>query len=36
MALKKQTAAKRQAWNKGLEVGNMDAFTPAEVKRIRR
>jgi len=36
MALKKKIAAKRQAWNKGLEVGKMDAFTPAEVKRIRR
>ena len=36
MALRNKTAAKRQAWNKGLEVGKMDAFTPAEVKRIRR
>ena len=35
MALKKTIAAKRQAWNKGLEVGKKDAFTPAQVKRIR-
>jgi integrase len=35
MALKKKIAAKRQAWNKGLEVGKKDAFTPAQVKRIR-
>src|SRR6202521_115680 len=35
MALKKKVAAKRQAWNKGLEVGKRDAFTPAQVKRIR-
>ena len=35
MALKKKVAAKRQAWNKGLEVGKKDAFTPAQVKRIR-
>jgi integrase len=27
---------KRQVWNKGLEVGKRDAFTPAQVKRIRR
>jgi integrase len=27
---------KRQPWNKGVEVGQRDAFTPAEVKRIRR
>src|ERR1700726_2509864 len=36
MALKKRVAAKRQVWNKGLEVGKRDAFTPAQVKRIRR
>jgi integrase len=35
MALKKKVAAKRQAWNKGVEVGKRDAFTPAQVKRIR-
>ena len=35
MALRKKIAAKRQAWNKGLEVGKKDAFTPAQVKRIR-
>jgi integrase len=26
---------KRQAWNKGLEVGKRDGFTPDQVKRIR-
>ena len=36
MALKKKRAAKRRAWNKGLEVGQRDAFTPAQVKRIRQ
>jgi integrase len=36
MARKNKIAAPRQAWNKGLVVGKMDAFTPAEVKRIRR
>ena len=35
MALKKKVAAKRQAWNKGLEVGKRDGFTPAQVKQIR-
>src|SRR5437899_8976514 len=35
MAPKKKILAKRQAWNKGLAVGKRDAFTPAEVKRIR-
>ena len=35
MALKKKVAAKRQAWNKGVEVGKRDAFTPAQVTRIR-
>src|SRR5260221_14055160 len=35
MALKKKIAAKRQAWNKGVEVGKRDAFPPAQVKRIR-
>ena len=31
----KKRAAKRQAWNKGLEVGKRDGFTPDQVKRIR-
>jgi integrase len=35
MAPRKKTAAKRQAWNKGLLVGKRDGFTPAQVKRIR-
>jgi integrase len=35
MAPKKKVAARRQAWNKGLEVGKRDAFTPAQVKQIR-
>ena len=35
MASKKKVAAKRQAWNKGLEVGKRDGFTPAQVKQIR-
>jgi len=34
-ASKEKTAAKRQAWNKGLVVGKRDGFTPAQVKRIR-
>ena len=34
MALKKKRPAK-WTWNKGLEVGQKDAFTPAQVKRIR-
>jgi hypothetical protein len=29
-----KVAAKRQAWNKGLEIGKKDAFTPDQVKRI--
>ena len=36
MASKKKVAAKPQVWNKGLEVGKRDGFTPAQVKRIRR
>src|SRR6266436_2259884 len=36
MALKKKRAAKRRAWNKGLEIGQRGAFTPAQVKRIRQ
>ena len=36
MAQKKKTiATKRQAWNKGLVFAKKDAFTPAQVKRIR-
>src|ERR1700726_497571 len=35
MALKKKVAAKRQAWNKGLQIGKRDGFTPDQVKRIR-
>jgi hypothetical protein len=29
-----KASAKRQAWNKGLEVGKRDGFTPDQVKRI--
>jgi integrase len=35
MALKKKVAAKRQAWNKGLQTGKRDGFTPDQVKGIR-
>src|SRR6266550_1463277 len=35
MAPEKKILAKRQAWNKGLEIGKRDGFTPAQVKRIR-
>jgi integrase len=35
MASKKKVAAKPQVWNKGLEVGKRNGFTPAQVKRIR-
>jgi integrase len=35
MALKKKPAVKSRTWNKGLEAGQKDAFTPAQVKRIR-
>ena len=35
MAPKKKIAVKRQAWNKGLQLGKRDGFTPAQVKRIR-
>src|ERR1700726_5356631 len=34
-AMAKKRARKRQAWNKGLEVGKRDGFTPDQVKRIR-
>ena len=30
----KKRAPKRRAWNKGLEVGKRDGFTPDQVKRI--
>jgi integrase len=36
MAPKKKRATKRRAWNKGLEVGQKNAFTPAQVRQIRR
>jgi len=32
----KKRIVKKRAWNKGLEIGQKDAFTPAEVKRIRQ
>src|ERR1700674_4282668 len=35
MAAMKKAAIKRQVWNKGLEIGKRDGFTPAQVKRIR-
>ena len=31
----KKRAPKRRGWNKGLEVGKRDGFTPDQVKRIR-
>ena len=31
----KKRAPKRRVWNKGLEVGKRDGFTPNQVKRIR-
>ena len=34
MASKKKVARKPQVWNKGLEVGKRDGFTPAQVKRF--
>jgi integrase len=36
MVLRKRRAAKRRVWNKGLVIGQKGAFTPAQVKRIRR
>ncbi len=36
MAKKKMKERKPAPWNKGVEVGQRDAFTPAEVKRIRK
>jgi len=32
----KKRIVKKPAWNKGLEVGQKDAFTPAQVKRLRQ
>jgi len=32
----KKRSAKWNAWNKGLVLGQKDAFTPDQVKRIRR
>jgi integrase len=34
-AMAKKRVRKRQAWNKGLEVGKRDGFTPRQVKQIR-
>src|SRR6202011_5936209 len=33
-AMAKKRAPKRRVWNKGLEVGKRDGFTPHQVKRI--
>src|ERR1700732_360266 len=35
-AMAKKRIVKKRAWNKGLEFGQKDAFTPAQVKRIRQ
>jgi integrase len=35
MTPKKEIPVRRQAWNKGLEIGKRDGFTPAQVQRIR-
>src|SRR5262249_18782832 len=35
-AMAKKRSAKWKAWNKGLVLGQKDAFTPDQVKRIRR
>jgi integrase len=32
----KKRIVKKRAWNKGLEFGQKDAFSPAQVKRIRQ
>ena len=32
----KKRAAKWRAWNKGIELGQKDAFTPEQAKRIRQ
>src|SRR5580704_18426616 len=31
----KKRGARRRPWNKGIELGQKDAFTPDQVKRIR-
>jgi integrase len=36
MAPKQKRATKKRPWNKGLEVGQKSAFTPAQVQKIRR
>jgi integrase len=36
MRRRKKSAVKRRPWNKGVLVGQKDAFTPAQAKRIRR
>jgi integrase len=35
-AMAKKLATKWKAWNKGIELGQKDAFTPDQVKRIRQ
>src|ERR1700730_4384613 len=35
-AMAKKRIVKKRVWNKGLEIGQKDAFTPAQVKRIRQ
>src|ERR1700730_15756092 len=35
-AMAKKRIVKKRVWNKGLEIGQKDAFTPALVKRIRQ
>jgi hypothetical protein len=35
-AMAKKRAAKRRAWNKGIELGQKDAFTSDQVKQIRK
>ena len=32
----KKRIVKKRVWNKGLEIGQKDAFAPAQVKRIRQ
>jgi hypothetical protein len=34
MAPKKRIVVKRQVWNKGVQIGKRDGFTPAQVKQI--
>ncbi len=35
MAIDKRKKQKRNSWNKGVEVGPRDPFTPSNVRRIR-